>query len=184
MINLLPPKEKELFLLEIKKRMFLILWFLFLSSLACFILILFLINSYLVGQLESERITLEKSRDLQKQSEFEDLEKKLDSFNKTLEKLDSFYSQRVYFSDVIAKISSLLPEESYLDGIFLNSSKEKDGKKITQVSLSGFILNRESLFDFKKTLEKEKDIKEISFPASNWIKPVDINFQVTFKISK
>ena len=180
MINLLPPQEKELIKLEIKKRLFLILWFLILFFLVCFILILSSIKFYLSGEIESRRILIEKVRDKEKQAQFEELERKLDAFNKVLEKTDSFYSKRIYLSNALFRIAELLPENSYLYNLSLNYPSE--GGKTIKVAFSGFIPDRESLFNFMKKLEKEEGIKEPKFPTSNWTKSTDISFSVTFDI--
>jgi len=52
------------------------------------------------------------------------------------------------------------------------------------VAISGLSPNREILFLFQKNLEESKEFSGIELPTQNWIKPVDIDFRVTFKIAK
>ena len=182
MINLLPPEEKEKFLLEKKKRIIIILWALVLFFLVCLILILFSIKIYLRSQVESQRAFLIEAEKEFEQSEIQDLRKKISSVNLTLTKLNSFYQQKIYFSQILEKISQTLPSEAYLNNLSaVFSSDEEKGN--VRVSLSGFVSTRETLFEFKKSLEKESNFKEISFPPANWVEPTDINFFTSFKVN-
>jgi len=180
MINLLPPKEKTILSLEQKKKMVVILWLLFLFFIVCFILILLSIKFYLQEQVEYQKIILEETKERIEQSEIKNLQEEFNSFNILLTKLNSFYQQKVYFGEVLEETSKILPKEAYLTNI----SATKGEASVIQIALSGFIPTRESLFEFKKNLEKEKSIKEVSFPPTNWVNSVDINFFVTFKIPK
>ncbi len=182
MINLLSPEEKNRLLLEERKKIITILWFLFLFFLFCFTLILFSIRFYLQGQVESQKIIFQQTQKSTEQFEIKEFQEKFNSFNIALVNLDSFYKQKVYFSEILEKISKILHEEAYLTNISVTLSTDKETP--AQVALSGFIPNRENLFEFKKTLEKEEGIKEVSFPPTNWVNPVDINFFVTFKTGK
>lgn len=180
MINLLPPEEKTSLSLEEKKRLIIIIWLLFLFFILCWAFILFSIKFYLQGQVEYQEIILEETEKRIGQSEVQDLWEKFDSFNSQLVQLNSFYQQKVYFSEALEKISEILPPEAYLTNI----SVTKKETELLQVSLSGFIPTREDLFKFKKNLEKEETIQEVSFPSSNWLEPVDIDFFVTFDLLK
>jgi len=182
MINLLPPVEKGKLLLERKKRIIIILWALVLFFLVCLILILFSIKIYLRNQVESQKTFLVEAEKEFEQSEIQDLRKRISSVNLTLTKLNSFYQQKIYLSQILEKISQTLPSEAYLTNLSaVFSSDEEEGN--VRVSLSGFVSTRETLFEFKKNLEKESNFKEISFPPANWVAPFDINFFVTFKVS-
>lgn len=182
MINLLPPVEKEKLALEKKKRIIIILWALVLFFLVCLILILFSIKIYLRSQVESQKAFLIEAEKEFEQSEIQDFREKVSSVNLTLTKLYSFYQQKIYFSQILEKISQALPSEAYLTN--LSAVFCPDGEKgNVRVSLSGFVSTRETLFEFKKNLEKESNFKEISFPPANWVEPTDINFFINFKIN-
>ncbi len=180
MINLLPPVEKEELLLEKKKRITIILWLLVLFFLLCLILILFSVRIYLQIQAESEKTLLDETRKEFRQSGIQDFREEINSVNLTLTKLNSFYQQKTYFSEILERISGILPQGIYLTN-FSTEFAVEEGKYI-EVSLSGFSPTADSLFEFKGNLEKESDFKDIYFPPSNWVKLIGINFSVTFKI--
>ena len=182
MINLLPPAEKEEFLLEKKKRITIILWLLVLFFLLCLILILFSVKIYLQIQAESQKTLLDEAREEFGQSEIQDFREEINSVNLTLTKLNSFYQQKTYFSEISERISGILPQGIYLTNFSAIFAVEK-GEHI-EVSLSGFSPTADSLFEFKENLEREGDFKDIYFPPSNWVKLIDINFSATFKIDK
>jgi Tfp pilus assembly protein PilN len=173
--NLLPPQTKdELYEEEIKKMIIisgiLILIFLFSST-----LILFTINNYILKQIDLEKTVINLEEKNSEAPEIQNLREKIISINRTLSQLDSFYQAQVRLTEIFNKISDILPSQMYLT----NFSYQKES---AQVSLSGFSPNREILFEFKKTLEKE--FPEANFPPQNWIKATDIDFQVNFKITK
>jgi len=178
MINLLSQKEKEVFLIEIRKRIIIILCFLFLFFLVCLILILFSIRIYLNGQIESQKTFLIESEKEFIQSESQEIQEKIKSANQRFKELDSFYKEKVYFFKISEKIAKILPATFYLRDFSLEISEEKQ----IMISLSGFAPSREELFEFKKSLEQEEEFKNISFPPANWVKKEDIDFYVTFKM--
>ncbi len=181
MINLLPTAEKEKLLLEKKKRIVIILWILVLFFLTCSILILFSIKTYIQAQVKSQQYLLLEVKKEGEQSEIQNLQEEISLINLSLARLDFFYRNKVYFCDILEKISQTLPQELYLTNlsVFPYSKEESKGIKI---SLSGFSPTTETLFEFKQNLEQEPSFKEISFPPSNWIELTDIDFFVTFEI--
>jgi len=180
MINLLPVEEKNRIALEGKKRLTIILWC-FASLLVFFlILILFSAKSYLKDQLDYQKNIFENSKNQIGQSEIQDIQKKFESFNSSLLKLDSFYKKRASLSDILIKISNMLPKDSYLTDLSLVYDEDNNLK----ATLAGFVATRESLFEFKKNIEKESWVGDISFPSSNWVEPKNINFSLSFKIAR
>jgi len=180
MINLLPVEEKNRIALEGKKRLTIILWC-FASLLVFFlILILFSAKSYLKDQLDYQKNIFENSKNQIGQSEIQDIQKKFESFNSSLLKLDSFYKKRASLSDILIKISNMLPKDSYLTDLSLVYDENNNLK----ATLAGFVATRESLFEFKKNIEKESWVGDISFPSSNWVEPKNINFSLSFKIAR
>jgi len=173
MINLLPPVEKGKFSSEKNKKIITILWLLVLFFLTCSILILFSIKTYIQAQVKSQQYLLIEAEKEKDQSEADDLQEEINSMNLSLTKLDSFYQNQTYLSDILEKISQVLPEELYLTNLSIAFSS---------VSISGFAPATETLFEFKENLEKEPSFKEISFPPANWVDLTDINFSVTFTI--
>lgn len=180
MINLLPNQEKEVILIEKKKRIAIIIFSLILFFFACLILISISIRIYLQGYIESEKSFLTESEKEFSQSGSQNLQERIKSINSLIKELNSFYGQKIYFSETAEKISRTLPKNFYLTDFSLTLSGEKEAN----VSLSGFAPLREDLFKFKENLEAEEDFKEISFPPANWIKAQNIDFYVTFKIKR
>lgn len=182
MINLLPPAEKERLSLEMGRKISIIVWMLFLFFIIYLILILLSIKFYLQGQIEYQKIIIQKTESALQKTQTRELLKKIDNFNGIFEKLNSFYGKKIYFSKILEKISKIMPSGAYLTEVRLNSVESAEEGGVIEASLSGFILTREMLFDFKKVLEKEQSIKDVSFPPSNWVNPVNINFFVSFKM--
>ncbi|MBZ9572049.1 PilN domain-containing protein [Patescibacteria group bacterium] len=176
MINLLPPKEKTDLIQEENWKLVLILGILVLISLFCLASILFAIKINISGKVEFQKTLVDREEKKFKTFEIEALREKITSANQDLSKLNSFYQSQTNLTEILEKISGVFPE-----GMYLNSLSYQ--KETSQISLSGFAQNRETLFDFKKNLEKEKRVSEIYFPPQNWVKPTEIDFQVNFKIT-
>lgn len=175
MINLLPPQQKEELKREEKWKLTSLLGILSLVFLLYLSLILFSIKIYISSELESQKIIYDIEEKKFEASEIQDFQKKIISLNQNLSKLDSFYREQVDLTRILEKISATLPPGVYLTN--LNWQKE-----MSQIGVSGFAPARENLFEIKKNLEKEKDFDNVYFSPSNWVKPKDINFYVTFKI--
>ena len=195
MINLLPSEQKEKLLLEKKKRLMTALLALVFYFLFCLIFILFSIKAYAKIQLEIQEATLLMTEKGLGESEIKNFQEEINETNLTLAKIDSFYQQQICFSEILEKISEILPQEIYLtnfSGAFYTKSRVLSAEKAKakdkqetgiKFSLSGFALTREALIELKKNLEKEQDFKEIYFPPTNWVKPADIDFSLSFKVN-
>ena len=181
MINLLPPAEKELILSDFRKRLTIILWSLVLFFIFCLILVLLSIKFYIQGQAESQKVIFEQAEDLFKQSGAQQLQGEINLVNNKLEWLDNFYGERIYIIDILEKISNIMPEGLSLTN-FSSFNQKKDGENILKVSISGFALSRELLFNFKENLEKDNIFENVDFPSANWVKPNNIDFTVSFNI--
>lgn len=178
MINLLSPEEKEKLLLEQKKRIAIILWFLILFFLVCLTLILFAAEIYLKTQLDTQKNLLAEVQKEYNRPEIQNLQEEIRAANSSLTKLNSFYQKKIYFAEILERISKTLPQGTYLTNFSTVFSPET-----LKVSLSGFAPFRETLFEFKKNLEKEEDFKKVFFPPANWVKPANIEFFVTLEIT-
>jgi len=178
MINLLPPQDKEVILMEAKKKIAIIICFLILFFFACLILISISMRIYIQGYVESEKSFLTESEKEFSQSESQSLQEGIKSANSSIKELNYFYGQKIYFSEIAERISKTLPDNFYLTDFSMILSGEKE----INVSLSGFAPLREDLFKFKENLEAQEDFKNISFPPANWVKAQNIDFYVTFKI--
>jgi len=173
MINLLPPQQKAELGREEKWKLILILGIISLIFFLYLSLILLALKIYISSELESQKILLGIEEKKFKASEIQEFQKKVVALNQNLSKLDSFYREQTDLTNIIEKISNLLPSEVYLTNLSWQ-------KETSQIGLSGSAPLRENLFELKKNLEK--DFEEVYFPASNWVKPKDIDFSVTFKV--
>lgn len=189
MINLLPFQyKKELWQIE-KQKIIAILGSVLLLSLFCLTLILFSVEIFTEGQVTVQRIFASVWEREFRQTEIQELQKKVKLANQTLAKLSSFYEAGFSFADAAKEIIQTLPEGISLYSLSFGSLTEQgppEGKQApygagVEVSLSGFAESREILFKFKNNLEMTPNFKDIYFPASNWVKPTDIDFFVSFK---
>lgn len=175
MINLLPPSYKKEILQEQNWKLTLILGLLFLIFLVSLILVLFSIKIYIQGQVESLKVLADAGEKSLQESGVPDFRGKIDLANQKILRLESFYKNQDSTLRFLGNIFKLIPEKIYLTGLFWQ-------KSASQASLTGFSPARETLFELKKNLEERKEFSDIYFPPSNWINPVDIDFQATFKI--
>jgi len=175
MINLLPPEEKEILLKERQFREILILEVLIFLFFLLLILVLFSIKLELKGRIVFQKTILEQKQLVSESSKIKALEQKINSSNQTLSRLAAFYRDDFYLSDVFEEISKTIPPRMYLTNFSYNREKK-------EISLSGFSPNRQILSEFKENLERSGWFHKIYFPASNWIKPADIDFFVSFEI--
>jgi len=173
MINLLPPEQKKELLEETSLKLTLILGILFLSFLLSLFLILFSVKISIFRDLEVQKAFLEEREKIISLNQ--NFEKEIKESNLSLSNLDSFYRGKINLIQILEKISGILPPGTYLTNLNFN---------LFQISLSGFSPTREILLSFKENLESEKEFSEVYFPPENWVKPSDINFSVTFKITK
>jgi len=183
MINLLPPEEKKKLLSERKKKIVIIFWVLISFFLFCSILVLSSMKIYLQIETKSEKAFLAAANKGVNQPEVQDFRGRIKIANSNLEKLNSFYKKKIYFSDVLKNVSEIIPQQIFLTNLSIIPSVEKEKEQLIKVSLSGFSPTRDVLFDFRKKLENNDYFQEVYFPPSDWVKSTDIDFSITFKIN-
>ncbi len=174
MINLLPKKNKKELLEERNRNMILILCFLVLFFIVSLTLVFVIINTYIYDQIKISNSFLKESEQQEIKTETQELEKEIKQANDSFKKLDSFYSNKVYFSDIIKEISAIFPQNFYLSNFSINANDQK-----VTVNLSGFAPLREDLLSFKESLETRFD--NVFLPASNWVNKKDVDFYITFE---
>lgn len=180
MTNLIPPIQKQKLFWERIEKMVFIVWFLVFFFILCLVLVLFSIKTYANSQFQSEKATALQSKGEFSSAKVEEFKKKIDLVNSQIIKIDSFYNEKIYFSEILEEISFILPDRIYLKEISLIVDSDKNIK----TSLQGFSPDRESLFNFREILEEKNEFINISFPPSSWIEKYDINFSVSFEIKK
>jgi Tfp pilus assembly protein PilN len=167
-VNLLPPKEKERYQKEKTFKLIFILGFLVVVLLVTLNLVLLVVKTYILSQVEIEKILVE--RELKNTPQIESLQKEVNALNRTFSKLNSFYQEKESPTAVLEKISNLL-----LPGMYLESFSYK--KKDFKVNISGWALTIEDLSQFRDNLKKE--FKEVSFSLISQVKPKNISFQAS-----
>lgn len=179
MINLLPKEEKQRIAFERKKNLVIIFWFLVLYFFISLGLVLFLVKIFLNSQIEPQKIHLkEKRREIEKE-EIEEIQKRVTKANAGLKKIDSFYKNKIYYTEILEKISEIMPEGVYLNNLSLGKSVvEKE--EVISFSLTGHSPDVDSLVAFRNNLKKEEKFKDLYIPSSSWIKPQ--SFSIFFKL--
>ena len=177
MINLLPPQNKEELLQEENWKIVMILGINILVILVCFSLILYAINIFVSGEINSQKIIYEQKEEEFKTLPMQTLQQNLITFNEILSRLDFFYQNRFDATEILEEISGTIFPEIYLTNLSINQKE-----KTTEYVLAGFSPTREVLLKFKENLEKKENFEEVYFPPASWVKPTDINFTVNFNV--
>lgn len=175
MINLLPPKEKQILLKERQFKEAVILGFIVLTSLSILILILFFIRLDIKNKALWQRQILSQE-EAKKSLDVENSENQIKGFNKTISELNNFLKEKYYLTDIFIALSKITPRGLYFTNISYNQEKK-------EFSMTGFSQKREELLIFKGNLEKETGFQDVYFPASNWLKSENIVFFVRFGIT-
>lgn len=185
MINLIPPKEKEKLSIERVKRMIIIFWFLVFFFILCLVLILLAVRIYAKSQFAVQQSYAASIKKEFKKESIEEVKSKVQFINSNLDKMNSFYENKFYFSSLIEKISQTLPENLYLNEFSIISLKKNstEDEYVLKISLAGFSPSRDDLLEFKGNLESRKEFVSVTFPASNWVEKINIDFSVSFEIA-
>lgn len=191
MINLLPSEAKKEILLERKKRVVLANWILVLLFFVLLLSAMFLIKFYLQIQTAYLKTQLVGNKQILERNINEEILNKINSLSFSFEELNAFYRQRIYISKVLEKISQLLPSTTYLTNFSVspNLALESENDELKQlvgfnVYVAGFSPTREEVLQFKADIEGEEGFKEVFFPLTNWVKSTNIDFSLSFKVTK
>jgi Tfp pilus assembly protein PilN len=180
MINLLPPQQKDELAAEERFKILIIFGIVILSFFISLILVLFALKFYFSGQLEVQDIFLKQK--IAANPQVGQLEKEMNHLNKVVTDLDSFYKKEYSLTGILDEIIKTIPSGINLNS--LNFQLAEGGQYKASLSLSGFSPTRELLLEFKKNLESREVFKEVIFPSSIWVEPINISFTVNFKIIK
>ena len=108
--------------------------------------------------------------------------------NRDIAEVSSFYENKVLISNVILRISDVLPESVYITSlsytpIFNSKSSRVDEKPSkVKIALTGFSPRTEDLLQIRTSLEKDPLFGNFHFPPSNWINATNINFSFDFEL--
>jgi Tfp pilus assembly protein PilN len=195
MINLIPPEYQKEIKEEENRRVISILGIVSLFVLISLALILFSIEIYISGQVQSQKIIFEQAEESLKTSEITAFEKKIQRTNQDLSNLSTFYQEQKNITQMLEEISRTFPSGVYLTRLSLQKvpfpEKEKGKKKGIEeeeydgykITIRGFCPTREVLLEFRKNLVKKENFKEVDFPLSNWVKISDVDFLANFRVS-
>ena len=177
MINLLPPKEKEGFILEIRKNLFTTLGGIVLVCLISLILILFSLKFYIFGEVNFRKILFDHQEKKYQTPDFLQFKGIVQNYNADLSQIYSFLGKEIYFSDVLKNILEIQkPQGLYFTGLSLN--RDDSGK--IKVIILGLSNSRENILLFRENIKKSDKISNLYFSPDSWIKAVNSNFNVSF----
>lgn len=185
MLNLLPPTEKNrLHFLRTRKGVF-FLSILLVVFFILFGLVLYGINYYLLSKIERQKTLVLTSQEELNQSEFQELKVRTLAINQMLSDICSFQQKEFLFSPVLSEVVALAPPGLYFKRISLRRIEPvgQDAQSSGALALSGFSSQRETVFSFKKNLEKDPVFSDIRFSPETWLKPTDIEFYVSGQFS-
>lgn len=180
MINLLPPQQQE----ELRgyriKKITIVLSFMGTVFLIALALVLLALNFHLQGEVDYQSSVLKVKQGESKVGQIKSIQNEFSSYNKKISKLQKFYEQQDHPSEFLKKIDSVLSPSVYLTSLSYRKMKDEDYK--ARVNLVGYCPDRDILFNLKRKMDEKAEWKELRLPPSNWVQPVDINFQISFKI--
>lgn len=181
MINLLPPQEKQKFILEKRGKLVAILGMIILISLICLILILLSIRFYILAETDYQKNTLNQLKKEEQTQDLTDLAPVIQNYNNIISQLDSFYKKEIYFN----KALDIIMNASNSKNLYLtNFSLVRDEAGMIQIKVSGISDTRDNLLLFKKSIEQNNLIKNPYFSPESWVSQKNVNFSLTFKIEK
>jgi Tfp pilus assembly protein PilN len=182
MINLLPKIQFEELEREKRMKMVLIFGIVSLASLLALNLILFSVKILSQGKLESQSIIFQEKEKELGMERIKEKEKEIKNYNLLFSNLLDFYQKQRNVVEILEKINSLLPENSYLKSFKFKLSSEKGF--FGDVSLTGFSPDRESLVKIKRNFEKEDIFSDVFIPSSSWVPDYNVEFSLSFRIKK
>jgi len=173
-LNLLPPTEKKSLRLEQFYR-----WLIFYGGATILIFLLFiaflaLIWFFILIQLKSYTVNLEKTRTSFQGQSIENQQKLINEFNGQLEKIAQIQDGHRFYSPALIHLTQLIPSGINIDAFAI----DEQGSCI----LSGYAQKRSQLLLLKEGLEKSTLFEKIENPLSNLTKQTDINFSFKFNI--
>lgn len=175
MINLLPPKEKEILLSEINKKLIVVLGIAVLVFLIFLSLVFFFLRYYFLQELFFQKEELSAAEKKYENSDIVRLGQVIGEYNADLAEINDFYKNKIYFSNLLKEISEIQEPE----GLRLTRIISEKGSK---TSVFGESKNRDALLAFKENLEKSEKIIEVEFSPNSWIKAKDVEFQFVFTV--
>jgi Tfp pilus assembly protein PilN len=175
LLNLLPEDEKTRLKERVRSRfvfsqMLMILFFFGLYG--CMLVGAFLFLERNEASFEGTTQQLESG---ESRKELGEIEKKFQEVNQKVSVATLLDREHFHFSTLLDRVEKVLPP-----GVVLTSFSTKD----YAVTLSGKALERDDMVVFEKNLHDEACFMDIDIPASAWLSPKDISFQIGFTVKK
>jgi len=182
MINLLPKIQKEELEKEERIKIISILGIIFFAAILSFNLILLVLKILSSNKLEIQDIIFQQREKELEIYKIKDREKEIKKYNLLFSDILNFYQNQIDVTEILEKITNLIPENANLKSFKFKPLVEKDF--IAEIFLTGFSPDRETLIKIKENIENEKSFDQLNFPVSNWASQFNIDFSLSFKIKK
>lgn len=180
MINLLPPEEKNILLRKRTEKLVAVLSFVVLIPMLCLIILLVASKFYVLSEIVHQTGMLQEKKNRHLSFDSAVLDEAISNYNGLLSRAESFYKDRLYASQALKIILGVdRPEAVYFKRI---SAKREEREKMS-VEISGDSRDRDSLLLFKKNIESQSAISDVSLSPSSLVKQQDVSFTINFKVS-
>lgn len=207
MINLLPPQDKNEFKKEIVfKKISVILFFHFI----CLLILIFALSLASAFFIQQTGIIKEQAIQQEQQAQsaqFQTYKADAAGFNDTLNKLRGFWQGQILTSSFLEKFLPLVSSNVHLKSLSFKMSSKKiiiaastvpqkavneDSDQVVDSAetslqiifgaarVEGVVDSREGLYEFKKSLEGQKEFQEVVFAPSSWARATFPDFSLNF----
>ena len=183
MINILPHKEKKLLNREYQKRFLIVL--LNFITLICIVATLLLFPSYFLSGLKEKLV--ENKLEIFNKENFDftndNIDKITSDINLKLEILDKAKLPYQVNDKVLDNILSSRTNGITLSTILFNKKVGSTGKNNSDtVEIRGIAINRDSLRNFKTTLDNNPNFSEVNLPISDFLEKSNLPFTILIKM--
>ncbi|MBT4277661.1 hypothetical protein HOD96_02865 [Candidatus Falkowbacteria bacterium] len=172
-LDLFPKKEKKR--LNFKRYYFLIQRISILFSAVAVLTSIVLFASKYIIKYDLDNIT-EQSATIVKS--YKDLNQDIKNSNIQLKRLHNIQKENIEFSQILLKITDLIPKEITINSLSLNIEGDNVKKKILSFSLKGVAETRDDLIVFKDSLNSNDFIETVEFPITNLLKQESVEFEI------
>lgn len=180
MINLLPPEEKNILFRKRTEKLVAVLSFVVLIPMLCLIILLIAVKFYVLSEVAHQTEIIQEKKNRHLGSDSAALSEAISDYNNLLSRTENFYKDRLYVSQALKTIlDANRPEGVY----FKRISAKREGSGKMSVEISGDSRDRDSLLLFKKNIEGQSAISDVSLSPSSLVKQRDVNFTINFKVS-
>jgi len=175
-LNLLPKKLKKEAELERVNISIIGMFILLLIIVGLTVELLFATKKFLltnITALESQQQAYEQYLESEINTE---VGQNIKNINKLSSRLDKIQKDRTPWSQTLAELANITPDEMKITGL--------DGNKRDKtIKITGFSPTREQLLTYTKTLENSEYINKVDLPSTHLSNPTDINFKLTAELS-